>query len=343
MDGIESIADIREKLVEPSDVETVVETPVEQPKEAEKVEEPAKEEVITEQPKEALPEATDEVVVEAAKFIPEFKFKAGGKEYEVPEKFRSLVTDEASQKEIKEIFEKAYGLDDLKPRHLKQKETLEKFETEFLPRVQEQNQIIDELAGYLKQKDFDSYFEKLQVDEKDVQKWMLQKLSLTPEQNQLYNEKRELQKQLMQQKTENQTLNTTVDAATREYQKQLESQALNALQFTLDKSEYKNAVQSHDATHGKGSFQNKVIQYADYIHKTSGKILGIEEAVKEYTAFIPPVTAASTQNNSVGIAAQKSKPVLPQVAAKPYSPAAKQITSIAQLRDKANEMSASQD
>lgn len=347
---ITSIAEIREKLAE--------EVPQPEPDPVEKVEEPAKEEpktedkaseetVKTEDKKEEADQKVEELVEKTAEtktFQPDFKFKVGGKEHEIPEKFRALATDEASQKELKELFEKAYGLDYAKPYHQKTRETLEMYEKEVIPAFKEQNQIIDELSKYIEKKDFDSYFERLGIPEKHIQEWMLLKLNLTPEQKALYNQNRELQKQLYQRETENQSLTQSADAAKRETQQEQERQILNQLDFTIKNGEYKEQVAQYEKNHGEGSFLNKVIQTAAFIEQTEKKNLSIEEAIKRTMEFIPaPVIANQVApNNQVGgVTFPKEKPVLPQLAAKPQSPTAKQITSIKELRAKAANYSAS--
>ncbi len=356
---ITSIDDIREKLA--------VEVPQPEPEvksEPEKVEEPAVEEKpaevveekaeLTEEEKLADEEAAkkasavqDEALKEAGFKVEEsvFKFKVGGKEYEIPEKFRAIATDEESLKELKDVFEKAYGLDYAKPYHQKTREKLESYEKEVIPAFKEQNQIIDELAGYVKRKDYDSYFERLGIPEKDVQAWMLTKLNLTPEQKFLYNQNRELQKQLYQRETENQSLSQTAEAAKRETQTEQERQILNELDFTLGKGEYKDRVSAYESQHGQGSFKDKVIQVAAFIEQTEKKSLSIEEATKRTLEFIPPAIANTVAPNKQvgGVAFPKEKPVLPQIAAKAQSPAAKQVTSIKEIRERAAKMGAFQE
>lgn len=50
------------------------------------------------------------------KFMPNYKFKADKQEMEIPEKFRSLMTDADSEKEIRELFETSKGLPAVKQR-----------------------------------------------------------------------------------------------------------------------------------------------------------------------------------------------------------------------------------
>lgn len=290
-------------------------------------------------------ESTESVAKEADSatpeaFKPEYKFKAGGKEYEIPEEYRGLIKDKESQGKVKEFFEKAYGLDDLKPRHAKVKEEVEYYRKEVVPQFTKQNEIIKELANYWQKGDFDSYLDKLGDPQAEARlmEWMYKKLSLTPDQKQLYNQNRELQKQLYQTQSEKQSLAQTAEARQREIQQVQEQKILEQLDFTIGKNEFKNISSSYDAQYGEGSFKNKVIQYAQYIQATENKILSPEEAVQGVTQFIKPPAMANRSGSSQ--VAPKEKPVFPQVSGSAQSPVAKQITSIKQLRQKAHEAQA---
>jgi hypothetical protein len=335
-----SIAELREK------VEGVIASPFEDAAVEPKSEKAGKEAVKPEEkiiPLEAVGKPQESAPVEEKpSFMADFKFKAGGKEFEIPEKFRALITDEASQKEVVEIMEKAYGLDDLKPRHLKQKEQLEYLSKEVIPQYQKQDKLINELAKLHDTGDFESFFERLGTDEKKLQEWMYNKLTLTPDQKALHNEKRELQKQLYERETENQALSQTAEAAKREIQQAQEQKTLEALDFTVKNSEHKDVAISFDEMNGEGSFKNKVIQYAAFVEQTEGKVLTPQEAVAGFTKFanITPAMAKPVQSGSQ--AAPKEKPTLPVTTAKAYSPTGKQVTSIKELRAKANQARAEQ-
>lgn len=335
---VSSIAELREKLSE--EIPQVEKDPA-PPKEIEAKTEEKVEEIKAESSDDkAVPEDKGADVKDAAApaFTPDFKFRVFDKDHEIPEKFRALIKDEASQKEVKEIFEKAFGLEAQKPKYESAKQKIEEYETKVIPAFQEQNKIINELAHYVKVGDWDSYFQVLGIDKKNIQEWMYRDLTLSPEQKALYDKSRELQKQLLQFETENRELKGTVDASQRETQQRAEQQILLELDFTLEKGDYKDAVQAYDAINGKDAFKSKVIQFAAFKYQTEGKNLGVEDAVKEWLSFQRPTTASTgttTNNNGVVRANPQSKPVLPQVGAKPMSPSTKPITSIKQLREKA--------
>lgn len=65
----------------------------------------------------ATPGETEET--EKPEYKPDFKFKADGKEHEVPEMFREIIKDEKTEKEVKSFFSKAFGSDALIERNKK--------------------------------------------------------------------------------------------------------------------------------------------------------------------------------------------------------------------------------
>lgn len=335
---VSSIADIREKI-EAAEVNSPESTPEPAEKASETQEKPAEsgEKAPEIAEKEAEKPASAEVIATPKNtFQPDFKVRVGGKDHDIPERFRGLITDETSQKEIKELFEKALGLDDAKPRHQKMKERVEHYEKEVIPSFTKQNEIIKELAMYVDKNDFTSYFDRLGVPVQKIQQWMLQELSLTPDQKAIYNQNRELQKQMYQRETENLGLKQTADAAKQEIVEAQRNQMLSALDFTLtNKSEYKETVKAFDMQNGAGSFKDQVIKYAQFVYNTEGKDLSIDDSVQGYIKFRSLSPAMANQASQSGVVNPKDKPVLPVTNAKPVSPVAKQISSINQIREKA--------
>lgn len=298
--------------------------------EAKAEEKPTKEVIIPAKEVEEVKEGTE------SKFVPDFKFKAWGKDLEVPENLRPLFTDEKTQTELKSILAKSYGLDTLLPKYDEVKEKITNYEQNIIPQYKKQDQIISELASYVEKRDFDSYFERLGIKEKDLQEWMYKKLSLTPEQQALYNENRELQKQLYKQTTTNQELAQTAEATKQEFEKEQEQKILNALDYVVTNGAVKDVAKSFDSTNGAGAFKNSVIKFAAFKQQTEGKNLSVEEAIEEFTKFanLKPTTASQAVGGQVSL--PKEKPTLPVTNAKAYSPSNQQITSIKQIRQKAN-------
>lgn len=101
--------------------EAAEETPENPAEEPEKV--PTEEETAEQEAEAALaaekatPGEGEEV--ETPEYKADFKFKADGKEHEIPELFRGVITDEKTEKEVKSFFSKAFGSDALIERNKK--------------------------------------------------------------------------------------------------------------------------------------------------------------------------------------------------------------------------------
>lgn len=127
----------------------------------------------------------------AATYTPNYKVKVLDKELEIPKEFQGLMKDTASEKMVREVFEKSYGLDTVKPKYqdLKTKyadasDRLSHFESS----VGELKNIYDSAVkekNYLK---LDDFFSKMNMQEDVILNWALAKVQLNemaPEQRQL--------------------------------------------------------------------------------------------------------------------------------------------------------------
>lgn len=292
--------------------------------------------------KNKVSEEVQEESVETAQpeeYVPNYKFNVASKEYEIPEKFRALMKSKEDEAELKDLFTKAQGLDYIKNREATIKQENEYFKTKVIPEYQKQDAIINELSEYVKRDDFDSYFERLGIDPKRLEQWMYKRLSLTPEQRDLYNQTRELQKQAYQAQMETEHWKGQAQTISQAQEEQHLKNVLQQLDFTLNKSENKGMVDSFDAINGAGSFQRKVIEYAAFLRQTQGVDLTPEQAVEKYKELAYPKGSGVVSKVQAGV--PKDKPVLPMIKSKPHSPTAKQITSIQQIREKAQALAES--
>lgn len=276
-------------------------------------------------------------------FAPNFKVKAYGKEFEIPEKFRSLMTDAATEKEVRDVFEKAFAIEEYKPKQEAIRQKLEQYEQKILPAYAKQDAFVQEAMHHTKNKDFDSFFETVGINTNDVLRWVEQKLSFTPEQAALYNQNRELQKTLYRQSIESTQLKGAYEQ-TQETAQQAQVQAqIQELEFTLSKGDFAKGVQSYDEKNGANAFRNLVIKHGAYASNVEGRKLSFDEAAKEVFERVSPAIGTQTNVPTTKAAAPKEKPTLPVVSARPVSPTVQKPKSIAELRKKAEKYSPLQD
>jgi hypothetical protein len=291
-------------------------------------------------PKEPVEGETPAAPIEAAPYTPNFKVKAYDKEFEIPEEFRSLIKDADSEKKVRDIFEKAYGLDGMKERYTRTKEDFGKAQ-EVLGKYAEQDRTIDFLGKCVEKKDFGTYFDTLGIDRKDLQKWMLQELQtaeLPPEQQAIYNRERELQKRAYALEAENQKYKTQVESSQEEgLRKEGERRVTELTTVITSQPEISAVAKAFDARKGNGAFFELVRKTGLTAYQTEGKDLTVQEAVAQVMDLLGPGQAQAAKVASVAEA--KAKPVLPIVEGRSLSPTAKKPNSVEDLRKMAAAMS----
>lgn len=286
---------------------------------------------------ETSPEAVENVATastEAPVFTPNFKVKSYDKEYEIPEKFREMIKDADTEKEIREIFEKAYAVETLKEKNTKYRTDFEKVNGDYT----NLSTSINRLDKFLKNNDYDSFFDTLKIPEEQLQQWMLQKLKmkdLPPEEQAVYNKKSEYQKMLYEKEQEADFYRTQYES----HQEQMKTQEVQAVHSKLDSLISEGTVsqiaKSFDAKQGQaGAFKEEVIKRAFLIEKTTGRELTPEEAVQEAVRLYGWNTQgqATPQNTVLAPQTGTSKPSLPTLQGKNSSPVAKKITSLEDLK-----------
>lgn len=231
---------------------------------------------------------SDESEVEQHK--PLLKFKAGffnketkqleQKEYEIDPKFHGIMKDEASEKLVRELHEKAFGLDSVKERfELTRQEAAE---------VRAENRQIQGTISQLRNTyqtavktgnwhKMDSFFATLQMPQEHILQYALAKMQLaemdpaqrnaimgqlTAEQQaeRLTQQQADLQEQSANQQRENLTV---------------------LLQHTLDRAEVAPLVKAFDERVGKpGAFENLVRREGEFEFQRSGTTLQPGQAVQ---------------------------------------------------------------
>lgn len=224
---------------------------------------------------------------EAPVYNPNFKFKVMDKEHEIAEQFRSIIKDADTEKLVRELHEKAYGLDVVKPRFNDLREKYKSVEQE----ARGYKEGIGELREHYTRGDFDSFFKKLNIPQEKVLQWVLDKAhynELPPEQRQVLDAKRYAEQRAAALEKEH--------AATQsKYEDALVQAKARDLQIALDRDDVRQFAESFDARAGKpGSFLEEVIQRGELAWYTSkGKIeltpeQAIQEVLTRYQGLVQP-------------------------------------------------------
>jgi predicted nucleic acid-binding Zn-ribbon protein len=272
-----------------------------------------------------------------APYTPNFKFKVMDKEHEIDEFVRAAIKDADTEKKIKEIYEKAYGLDVLKPRY---QGLREKYQTST-QEVESFKKSIGELREHYQRGDLDSFFQTLNVPQEKILQWVLDKANyeqLPPDQRQILDAKRAAEQQAYSLGKEKQQL-------MQQHEEVLLQARAQSLQVALERPDVSEFAKSFEERAGKpGSFVEEIIAHGERTYYASqGKIdLTPEQAIKEvmdrWAPFVsqqpmqPPIIPA---NPGPGAApqAQRAAPAAPKATTIP-NVSGRQTTAVSKAKPK---------
>ena len=264
-------------------------------------------------------------------FTPVYKVKAYDKEYEIPEMYRPLIKDQVTQKQVQEIFEKAYALDEHKVIHTGLKEKFNQYQEQTAPLIK----IAQELDYYQKKGDLGSYFKTLGFNDQQIMEYALQKaqqLELSPEQKRVYDEREQANRQQFMLEQQFQQ--------TQERLQNLMVQQRNVeLQTVLSRPDVQSFVQAFDQRNGQGAFSQECIQQGRSYFALTGKDLTAEEVVqgivKKFATPMQHQQQMMPQQHTPKAPAEV--PVIPNTGSSSGSPSHRAIRSIDDLKRLASE------
>lgn len=253
----------------------------------------------------------------AAEYAADYKFRANNKEHEIPEILRGVIKDEKTEKYLKDIYAKAYGLESVKER-------LNSIRTEHQQIKQSYTSVmsqVEEARTAYQRGDMDTVFDTLKISPEKVLQWAVEKVQLSqmpPEQRQVLEARKMAEKRAYE--LERQTSQYSQEAMQQqaEYLGQM-------LELVLERPDYSAVAQAYDSRKGKqGSFRELVIRVGESEHALTGKVLNPMEAAQKAMEWIGemPQTAqpgvAVKAPQQVATATQATEPpkktVLPNLA-----------------------------
>ena len=298
--------------------------------------------------KPAEPEAAPEPVAAEAKagdvprgteapvpFVPNTKFKVHGKELEFDDFVHDIVTNEERQNKLRELYEKAHGLDHIKPKY---QEAQEKFR-ELQGNYDKLDQGINALDAMVKRGSYDEFFKSLGIPKENVYQWVVDQVKYQqapPEQRQQIDAQRTSEQQAWINQTrleqlEQQTYNQKTDFLQRE------------MDLVLGQNEVKTFAERYDQKAGENAFFNLVKEVGVANYEKSGTELTAKQAIDKAIAVLKPVmgeqevlpqqTPAPVGQQAPPQLRQKPK-VIPNVQGGATSPvAAKKVRSVEDLEN----------
>lgn len=240
---------------------------------------------------------------------------------------RGVIKDADSEKKIKELYEKAYGLDVVKPRFQQTRQELQEIRTQHQSLLKD----VQEVREHYARGDFDSFFKTLQIPEEKVLQWMYDKITynqLPPEQRQPLDARKAAEQRAWAAEQRAMELEQVASTSTVEAKRY-------ALQVALERPDVKSFAQNFDTRAGKpGAFVDELydIGEAEWA-RSQGRVdltpeQAIQKVMSKYGAFLggqaqqaPPPGVQGTQ--APNPTAQTKVPVIPNVGGAATSPTQK--------------------
>lgn len=275
------------------------------------------------------PVETPEAEVPA--YTPNFKFKVHDQEHEFEEAVRPFITNEEMEKKFRDLYERAYGLDQIKPKY-------EKYKTDYQQLSNNWNTVsqdLQKLGLYLHSKDYANFFKTFNLSDEQIMQYALERLQfheLPPEKRAQIEQQQTQSAEYVRLKQENARLREF-------YQNQELSQLQGSLNQAISAPDIQTVAASFDARAGKpGAFRESVIHHANVVFSSSGKDMGAQEAVESFinlmglTSAQPAVPGQMSQGMQTQAPVPQRAQTLPKMQGSGASPVKKTIKSIEELK-----------
>ena len=266
-------------------------------------------------------------------YQPNYKFSVMDKEHEIDEWARPWIKDAETEKKLKDLYTKAYGLDQVKSRATEMESELGKYRENYTGLYND----VSEAFNLRDRGDLDGFFKKVGLTNDKIYDWILDKINrqnLPPEQRQVYEQLEAKQRAEYEREQQFASMNN-------QYQSLAEKYREMEVDFGLAKPEVQDIVNRYDAANGKGAFKRFVGEYGVMIHSQTGQDPTAEDAISAVIKRIGGIMGQpqATQNHTASGGQEKPLPVIPNVSGRNISPTRKTPRSIADLKKLAEEMS----
>lgn len=277
-------------------------------------------------------DSNDSVETETPAFVPDYKLKVYDEEKELDDPFlKDLIKDEVSQKKVKEIAQKYLGFDTVKSRHEKTKSDYQQYQQAAQPVLEYYNKA----SNYLQKKDYDGFFDFLQISPDDIFKYAVKKAEeaqLPESQRQQIHQQRQIEKDREQLQFQNQNLQS-------QQYNQLAQFRTQELGWVMARPDVSSLAQAYDSRKSPDAppFRQLVINQGLAHYAMTGRDLSAEEAtqavMKAIGGFVTPTNGQQSAPNQPQLIKQGDKPpVIPNVSGRGTSPVKKQVRSIDDLK-----------
>lgn len=266
--------------------------------------------------------------VAPAPYTPNMKLKIMERDFEIDSFMKDVIKDKETEKKVRELYEKAIGLDFAKPKHEELKQQYQQFTKGF-----------ENLGGLLKEGRVQEFMDFWKIPKTELYKLVgaqLQYDDLPPEQKAEEDRKRALETESRQVREQNAQL---LD----QHQQMQVQHRTRELDTAISRPDVAQIAQEYDTRVGKpGAFREEVInrgRTAAVVHRVD---LPVDKAVSEVMSMLgymeQDVPEKVHEIPVVAPVQQKKLPVLPNIGSSGASPVTKSVKSLAELRAIGKEM-----
>lgn len=285
---------------------------------------------------EAAPSEPAKDATPASAYSPNYKFKVADfehgktqKEMEFDDFLRPAIKDAETEKKVRELYEKAHGIDAIKQDRGKIQEEFKTVKTQHA----ELQKSVQELVQ-LRDTDFDAFIEAAGIKPEKIVEWVQKKLQyqgMTPEQRAELDYNNQMRRRAMSQEKEFTTQQ-------QQYQQQIAQMWEMQVDNGLSRPEVQSVAQAYNERLGKDDAFKDLVYMVGKHGSTSGKDMPVEQAIKQALSMVGAQGHAAPVQGQAGTPPAQRPATIPNVGAgKGSSPVAKTIKSFEDLEQAAKE------
>ena len=225
-------------------------------------------------------------------YTPNFKYTVGGKEKEIDEMFRSLITDAETEKKIREVFERADGLDLVKQSRSEIKQQFESFKEQTMPHLQTYDKFVT-LRDHGSLEALDAALKVAGIDEEKLFELMVRKLEA---------EKNPTLQQMHQGMAQNILSSYDQQRQLQSYQQMSEQTHLQSLQNEVQETLAANSetIAQIESILGKeGAIAEEMMNYGALMMQLHNKFVSPKEAfdhaISKFSPFLSKIQPQAPQ------------------------------------------------
>jgi len=253
-------------------------------------------------PEPTLDDNGDEIPASApVEYAPNTKFNVRNEEHNFDDWVVPLIKDEETEKKVRELYEKARGIDHVKKDRQLYKESNMKLSQEIEENYKPAVQQTQAMNHFLQNGDLGSFFHYAGLKPQEVLKWSIGYAKLPPEQRIGADQNAMNNINTVQQNFQQTDQNY-------QQQQQLVEYRHKEVDWIMQRPDVSTVQQAFDAQNGQGAFKNEVINRGIMLQNTHRVDAPAEQVVMECVKLFGP---AYVQNQQAQM--QQQVPVNPQM------------------------------